>query len=134
MPVLSLYQNYRKQSVNTMTPGELIVLLFEEAAMSINQAASCIKARKMGEAHNAIIRSQNIFLYLIDSLDFSYPISRDLLNCYKYICDRLLEANLHKDNAILLELLTMTTELKGAWQGAEASGRAASVAAGGGRT
>ncbi len=61
MPVLSLYQNYRKQSVNTMTPGELIVLLFEEAAMSITQAASCIKARKMGEAHNAIIRSQNIF-------------------------------------------------------------------------
>lgn len=123
MPATDPYKKYREQSVNTMTPGELIVLLYEEAAMSINKAKNYISKNDTCEAHNSIIKAENIFLYLMDSLDMNYPISQNLLLLYDYLYNRLVTANLEKNADILQEVLSKTVELKDTWKQAEINNR-----------
>lgn len=113
------YEKYKAQSVATLTPGELIVRLYEEAAANIGKAIQHIEENNICEAHNSIIKVQDIFFYLEDSLDMNYPLSKDLFALYDYICNTLVEANLKKDAELLKGLLTMTQELKDTWKQAE---------------
>ncbi len=124
MLVSDQYKKYREQSVSTYTPGELIVLLYEQAAFNINRAIASIHNSKISDAHNSIVKAQNIFLYLMDSLDMAYPISQDLLSYYEYLCSMLVKANLEKSAEILTQILHSTLELKSTWQKVEINSRA----------
>lgn len=110
------YQKYRDISVNTSTPGERVILLYDEAILQINRAILHIKKKEPGFAHENIIKAEKIFLYLIDILDLRYPISQDLLKFYRFIYLQLIEANAYKDGDKLLKILTYVKELKDTWQ------------------
>jgi len=113
------YANYRNQAVYTATPGELIVMLFNGALKNINAAAGAIDKRDMESAHNAIIRTENIFFALKASLDEGLEVSRSIKDLYEYIIDRLVNANLKKDKELLTEAYDLTQELRDTWQEAE---------------
>jgi len=115
----SQYQKYRTLSVNTLTPGERIILLYEELFLQINRAVLHIQNDKVGDAHHNIIKAENIILYLVDILDLNYPISKELLRLYDYIYIQLVNANTMKDATMLQALLPFITELKETWQQAE---------------
>ena len=129
MSSFNAYEKYKAQSVNTLTPGELIIRLYEEAAANITKAIQRIEEKNIAEAHNSIIRAQDIFFYLAESLDMSYPLSKDLFSLYDYICNTLVDANLKKDAELLRGLLTMTQELKDAWKQAEMKVRVSKASA-----
>ncbi len=115
----SQYQKYRMLSINTLTPGERIILLYDELFLQINRAILHIEKKKVGDAHHNIIKAENIILYLVDVLDLSYPISQDLLKLYEYIYQQLVNANTIKDKTILQALLPFIIDLKNTWQQAE---------------
>lgn len=113
------YQKYRALSVGTMTPGELIILLYEELFLHIQRAVCHIQQKKIAETHTSIIKAENIVSYLTDILDYNYPVSGQLLPVYQFIHTRLVSANISKDPDMLTELLPLIGELKTAWQQAE---------------
>lgn len=119
MSMLSPSAQYQQQAVSTATPGELIVLLFSAAVKNINLGIAGIRNKQYAEAHNRIIKTQDIFNALIKNLDMRYPISRDLMDLYDFINQRLVQANLKKDCGILEELLPLVTDLRNTWQDAE---------------
>jgi len=110
------YQNYRAQSINTMTREELLILLYDELILNINKAMYNIKKRKTADAHNNIIKAENIVIYLIDILNVSYDLAHDLLQIYEYIYRQLIEANVHKNEEVLQKILPLVIELKNTWQ------------------
>lgn len=110
------YQKYRDISVYTSTPGERVIILYDEAIMQINRAILHIRKKEIGHAHDNIVKAEKIILYMIDILDLRYPISQDLLNFYKFIYLQLIEANVHKDEDRLQKTLTYVKELKETWQ------------------
>jgi flagellar protein FliS len=91
-------------------------MLFEHAALKLTKAIQCIDAKDIQGAHNAIIRVQNIYQYLSDSLDMRYEISTNLYALYQYACDELTTANLKKDVVILRRILKMTREFEETWE------------------
>ena len=111
--------HYQEQLINTATPGMIIVMLFEEAAKSINIAIRAVKSRNIQEAHNAIMKAQNIYLALNGFLDGQFEITADLVRLYEYLTRRLAEANAKKDAAILKEVLEFTLDFKETWKQAE---------------
>jgi len=119
MPAMNPYANYRDQSVNTATPGELIVMLFNGALRNISIASNAINNRDIESAHNAIIKTQNIFCALLAGLDQSLEVSRGIKDLYDYILDRLVDANIKKDKDVLAEVSELTQELRDTWQEAE---------------
>lgn len=125
MTAQAKYRQYREQSVRVLTAGEQLVLLFEEAALTIKKAISEIEQGNICDANNSILKAQSIYLHLIDCLDMSFPISRDLLRIYDYLHDRLVSANIKKDPDILRHALGMTDELTDTWKKAELASRGA---------
>ena len=123
MAIPEIYKKYKENAVNGLTAGELIVLLFEEASININKAIININNKDICGAHNCIVKAENIFLYLNDNLDMSYPISQKLSALYDYIYEQLVKANLKKDIVILQSVLKMSQELKESWKKAEVISR-----------
>lgn len=117
------YQKYQRQSVCSQTPGEQLILLLEKICVSVAQGIRCIEAGDMPGAHNAITKAENIYGYLIDTLDLRFPLSKDLLSLYSFMLDRLFQANIKKDPSILKEIEPLTHALLETWKSAEQQSR-----------
>jgi flagellar protein FliS len=124
MATANPYQQYQDQFVYSLSPGELIVILYEEAVKNLRKAIININNKKICDAHNCIIKVQNIFLHLMDNLDMKYPISKELLPLYDFIYNALIKANMSKDTALLEDVLGIVTDFKNTWKEAEEKTRA----------
>ena len=78
MQATNLYEQYKTQSLQTLTPGETVVKLFEEASKQVSMAIFLTNQGKTVKAFNAITKAQRIISTLHRSLDMRYPISLQL--------------------------------------------------------
>jgi flagellar secretion chaperone FliS len=123
MTMVEQYQKYKAQSVGALTPGEQIVLLFEHAAVNLNKAIAFIEQKDISGAHNAIVRTQDIYQFLSEHLDMRIEISHNLFSLYQYIYDELVKANINKDAEIVKRMLAMTRSFRDTWKQAETLSR-----------
>ncbi|MBR6834976.1 MAG: flagellar protein FliS, partial [Oscillospiraceae bacterium] len=73
------YNNYKEQAIMTMTPGELIIVLYEECIKMLNHAVFYIEEKNdPDEADKAIRKAQRIIHYLDGILDYKYEIASNL--------------------------------------------------------
>ncbi|HEY8342274.1 MAG TPA: flagellar export chaperone FliS [Calditerricola sp.] len=108
-------QLYRQQVVQTATPAQLLIMLYEGAIRFTKQAIAATKEKRIQEAHEANLRVQDIVREWMVTLDPSYPISKNLMALYDYFLHLLIQANVKKDAAPLEELLGYLEELRDAW-------------------
>lgn len=106
------YQRIVQQSVNTMTPAQLLIALYEKGELELNKAVYYIEHKDIPHAHNSIVKAQKIISALDGSLKTKYEISESLGALYDYMYRRLVEANLKKDADIVKEIIPFFTELK----------------------
>lgn len=109
-------QAYKNNSIKTASPAELTLMLYNGAIKFINMALAAIDDSDMEKAHINIRKSQNIIEELWSSLDHKYPVWEDFDRVYKYIYDKLVEGNVHKDKEALEEALKRTREMRDTWQ------------------
>ncbi len=109
------YNQYRKTSVESAGPGRLLLMLFEGAIRSIDNAKKAIEEQDINTAHNQIIKVQSIILELISSLDMEYEISNQLFNLYEFIYYQLVLANTNKDLATLDEARDLLADFYLTW-------------------
>ena len=119
MAMPNVYQQYKSQSINTMTGGELLVMLYDELIKDVKRAELAIEAHKVDTAHSSLMHAQDIIDYLDDTLDEQYEISQELSRLYVYFKEQLVKANISKDAAPLKEVLPMLMELRDTWKQAE---------------
>lgn len=117
--MLNPYQKYMQQSVNTMTPAQLLIALYDKAITELNKGIIYIEEKDIPKAHNSITRVSEIVDALDANLKVKYEISDSLATLYQYFRERLVEANVKKDTEILKELIPMFQEIRDAF--AEAS-------------
>ena len=114
------YQKFMQQSVTTMTPGQLVVALYDKAITELNKAVYFIEEEpSIPKAHNSIIRVADIVDTLDAHLKEKYEISQTLAEMYQYFRETLIRANVKKDAKLLKELIPFFTEIRNAF--AEAS-------------
>ena len=113
------YEKYKSQTISVQTAGEHLILLFDEACISLNKAIFCIEAKDISGSHNSLMKAQSIYQYLIDSLDFNFTISNSLFSLYSFILDKLIEANMKKDPKLLKWVLDNTSQLRDTWKNAD---------------
>lgn len=115
MALLNPYQQYAQNQVTTATPEELTHLLYKGAVKFITMAIKAIEEKNMEEAHTNIVKAQNIYRELLVTLDDKYPISKNLASLYEYIVERLVQANVKKDQEELNQVLGMSKEFAEVW-------------------
>ncbi|HOK43753.1 MAG TPA: flagellar export chaperone FliS [Thermoclostridium caenicola] len=110
------YNQYREKSIQTARPEELTLMLYNGLVKFIMRAIDAVQKNKTEDAHNNIIRAQDIIQEFMRTLDKRYPIAVSLELLYDYMYRRLVEANLRKDVSILTEVLDMAKQLRDVWE------------------
>ena len=79
------YQKYKEKSIYSMSGPELLLLLYDEAIKRLTRAEMSLEDKNYKDFEDCLDRVSRIIRYLIDILDMSYPISRDLRRIYNYL-------------------------------------------------
>lgn len=124
MQQANLYQQYKAQSLETLTKGEIVVKLFEEASKQISMAIFFANNGNTFKSYNGIAKAQKIIKTLDFSLDMKYAISIELNEMYLFLHEKLGEAAANKDVALMRELLELVDDLKVTFRQAEKLARA----------
>ena len=113
------YQQYKQQSVNSMTPGELLLLLYDELVKRATMASIALDREDFPTCEAAVDRCSDIINYLDETLDRKYPISHDLSRLYEYFTYQLGRIKIGRNKKELEQLRPMLAELRDTFHMAE---------------
>ena len=113
------YQQYKQQSVSSMTPGELLLLLYDELVKRATMASIALDKADYPTFEAAVERCTDIVNYLDETLDRQYPISHDLSRLYEYFTYQLGRIKIGRNKQELEQLRPMLAELRDAFRAAE---------------
>ena len=116
------YQQYKQQSINTMTQGELLLLLYDELVKRLTQAELALEKENYPLHEVSVQRGIDIIRYLDDTLDRQYSISGKL---YEYFTYELGRAKIGRRLEPLSNVKSMILELRDAFRQAQKSGDSA---------
>ncbi len=117
------YATYKNQSINTATPEELTLKLYEGCIKFINLAMIGIEEKNIEMSNKNIVKAQNIINELNITMNMEYEISKRIRLIYDYLYRRLVEANIKKDKEILEEVKGFVVEFRDTWKEAMALAR-----------
>ena len=78
------YQHYKEQSVYTMTPGEMLNLLYDELLKRLTRAELALEKEDYTLFEQSMQRCTEIVTYLTNTLDHQYDISAELKRMYEF--------------------------------------------------
>lgn len=110
------YAAYANSKIMTASPAELTLMLYEGAIKFCNIAIRAIEEQDIQKAHNNIVKVENIISEFQATLNHKYPVAKDFDEVYKYLKQRLLEANIKKDKEILEEVLKHLRTMRDTWK------------------
>ncbi|MBR0311197.1 MAG: flagellar protein FliS [Oscillospiraceae bacterium] len=112
-------QNYKAQSLTTMTQGELLLLLLDELVKRLMRGDIALEQGDMQLFEASIQRCIDIVRYLDDTLDRRYEVSRGLHRLYDFFCYDLNRISLGRNKKELDKLRPMITDLRDTFRIAE---------------
>ncbi len=113
------YQQYKQQSVNTMTRGEMLRLLYDELLKRLTRAELALDKKDYELFDKSVTRSTEIVTYLKDSLNFNYPISNELNRMYDFFIYELSRIEAGRKKEVIAELRPLVVELRDAFSEAD---------------
>lgn len=116
------YEQYKEHSVNTMTKGELLLLLYDEILKRLKRAELMLDCKNYKVFDESVNRCSEITRYLQKTLNFQYPISRDINRIYDFWLYELSRLKSGRRKEIIVELRPLVEEMRSAFD--EAAKRA----------
>ncbi len=112
------YGNYLKQEVEGASQGKLVVMMYDAAIRFMRAAVKAIEEKKIEEAHNNIVRAENIIYELMSTLntDEGGEVAQNLLHLYDFMIWELVDANTTKNIAKIENVLKVITPIRSAWK------------------
>ena len=107
---------YQQNSVKTASPAKLTLMLYEGAIKFCNIAIIAIENGEVEKAHVNIKKTQRIIEEFRNTLDRQYKVAEDFDRIYVYLLQRLLQANIKKDKAILEEVNMHLRSVRDTWK------------------
>lgn len=116
MSMANPYQAYRRNAVNTATPGELTLMLYDGCLKFIRLAKEAINNNDIQAKNTNIQKAQNIITELMVTLDMKYEISKQMMPLYDFVRRKLIEANVKNSMQSLNEAETIVREFRDTWK------------------
>jgi flagellar protein FliS len=109
------HQQYQNNMVNTASPQELTLMLYNGLIKFLNLSIQGMEEKTIEKANNYILRSQDIIEEFTRTLDMNYEVSNGMAALYDFMNNRLIEANIKKDKAIVEEVRGFAEDLRDTW-------------------
>lgn len=111
------YNVYKSNSVNYASKEQLLLMLVEGAVKFSKIARQAMADKDVKRAHDALIRTQDIFSELMVSLDTTVgEWAAQLFRVYAFIKEKLIEVNLTKNIEILDEIIPLIEDINETWK------------------
>ncbi len=109
-------QAYRQSRVETASPGELVLMLYNACIRNMRDALSCIGEKDYAGANNNLLRAQDIIDELRGSLNLDIEIAKGLDAVYDFVYLSLVDANLKKDPQPVEGAVKVMAGIRDAWE------------------
>ena len=116
------YQHYKEQTVNTMTPGEMLNLLFDELLKRLTRSELALENKDYELFEQSIQRSMDIVTYLKNTLNFQYEISNELKRLYDFFLYELIRIQAGRNSAVIAEIRPLIMDLRDSFREAQRIG------------
>ncbi len=113
------YQNYKTQAVNTMTPGEMLGLLYDELLKRLTRAELALEKRDYELFDQSMKRSVDIVHYLKNTLNYDYEISTELNRMYDFFLYEFSRISAGRNVTVILEVRPLIVELRDSFKEAQ---------------
>lgn len=113
------YQQYKQQSISSMTPGELLMLLYDELVKRSTLAGIALDKQDWPLFEASLDRCVDIVNYLDETLDHKYPISHDLSRMYDYFTFEMERIKAGRNKKELDRLRPMLADMRDAFRAAD---------------
>lgn len=109
---------YKKTQIETATPENLILMLYDGALRFMGQAEEAFKEKNLEKISNLLLRVQAIFTELMTSLDKEKggDIAVNLERLYLFFLRQLSDANIKKDPEPMLAIKPLVVDLRNTWE------------------
>ncbi|GGB43749.1 flagellar export chaperone FliS [Fictibacillus barbaricus] len=116
MSILNAKNVYQNNSVQTASPGELTLMLYNGCLKFIGLARTAIELKNTEQKNTNLLKAQKIIQELMVTLNMDVEISKSMMQMYDYINRRLIEANIQSDVTILDEVEDYVTDFRNTWK------------------
>lgn len=116
MSAQSVHRAYQQNSVTTASPGDLTLMLYNGCLKFLGKAKTAIEEKNISEKNINLQKAQAIIRELMVTLNMDYEISTSMMSMYDYMNQRLIEANIKNDIAIIEEVEGYTVEFRDTWK------------------
>lgn len=115
------FQQYKEQSIDTMTQSELLLTVYDELVKRLTRAELALQKGDYALMEASVDRSSEIIKYLDSTLDRSYEISKNLAQLYEYFTYELVRVKVGRNATELQRVKTMVSELRDSFRTAAAN-------------
>lgn len=113
------YNQYKMDSVNTMTRGEMLLLLYDELIKRLSRAEIALSDEDYELFDRSVQRAKDIVKYLNETLNMDYQISFELKRMYEFFSYELSRFQIGRNQKVSEELKPLIIELRDAFREAE---------------
>lgn len=113
--MINQYSQYKKQSVKTMTPVEIVIKLYSEIERQLAIAVKSVEDKDYKKSNAAFLKAEDCIDALREALDMSIPISQNLEALYVFFYKEMVKANVSKDCTEIQKIIPMVAELRDAF-------------------
>ena len=107
---------YGNNRIETATPAELTLMLYEGAVKFCNIAIVGLEKNDYEKVNTNIQKCRNIIVELTSTLNMKYPVAEHFKRMYDYIFALLTEANMKKDMELLERALEELRGMRDVWK------------------
>lgn len=108
---------YRKDGSGGMSPGRLLVALYERLLLDLDGASAAIADHRIEDAHLQLVHAQEIVESLDQALDHAaWDQSDRLSQIYQFVRTELIRANITKDSAVIGRCRRVLEPLADTWR------------------
>lgn len=110
-------ESYRKTQIDTASPENLILMLYDGALRFITQADEAFEAKNNECINNMLLKTQAIFTELLVCLDKNRggEIAVNLERLYIFFLEKLAQANVQKNPLPMREIKPLIEDLRNTW-------------------
>ena len=114
--MINAAQAYQNNKINTASPAELTLMLYEGAIKFCNLALIGIENKDVQKTHTNIMKAERIIQEFRITLDHKYPVAEEFERVYAVIYENLVQANLKKEPEPLEEALRHLRDMRDIWK------------------
>ncbi|MDQ0206758.1 flagellar export chaperone FliS [Alkalicoccobacillus murimartini] len=116
MAVSYMQSAYKQNALNTASPGELTLMLYNGCLKFIHQANTAMVDQDTEKRNLYLTKAQNIIRELMITLKSENEVGKDMLRMYEFILSRLIDANIKNDQQALQDAEGFVLEFRDTWK------------------